>query len=138
MIAIQALLNSIHEDTHSHSRRPEPLHSLSRWHVLNCMTACVMLLLFLAFPVPAEAGMVYGRIHGAKAELQPEDTLVFKDKKGNQYRAKVDKYKGYSIVLPEGLYGVEFEKHGTLWAGSIQSFPDTVRQDIYLKKQIKE
>jgi hypothetical protein len=100
---------------------------------------CVLLLGFLfCLVVSSEAGMVYGRVSAEDRPLKREDTITFFDEKKNLLGATtVDERGGYTISLPQGIFRVEFRGDGGVWEGWIQSTPQSVRQDIYLKKMMR-
>jgi hypothetical protein len=102
--------------------------------------AGVTLMILFFFVASAESGMVYGGIFGVDQELQVGDTLSLFNEKGVRLEAKikVDEYKGYTINLPQGIYRVEFNKSGNTWEAWIQSFPQSIRQDINFQKKVRE
>lgn len=83
-------------------------------------------------PSPADAGLVSGRVNDAKGAFQAGATFRVKDSAGKVVndRVKTDKDGGYSTFLPPGIYTVEFSDGRT---AVIQSHPEPIRQDIYLK-----
>ncbi len=88
--------------------------------------------------VSSEAGMVYGRVSAEDRPLKRGDTLTFFDEKKNALgTTSVDERGGYTISLPQGIFRVELKGDGGVWEGWIQSTPQSVRQDIYLKKMMR-
>jgi hypothetical protein len=88
-------------------------------------------------PVVANAELVYGRVFGADGKFKPRDSVVIKDSNGRAVKTvKTDEYKSYSVYLPPATYKVEFKDNSNaIWEASIKSYPQPVRQDIYLKKR---
>jgi hypothetical protein len=100
-------------------------------------TLLALAALLLCLPFAAHAGLVYGRVFGAETQFKPRDTIVIKSSNGQQVKTvKTDEYKGYSVYLPPAIYRVEFrDASNAIWEASIESYPQPVRQDIYLKKR---
>src|SRR5262252_1416571 len=94
-----------------------------------------LLILIIYTTVPAEAGMVYGHIYGEMKSVNPEITI--EDSKGNEVKdvkVTIDKYKNYSVFILPGVYKITFKDQNNTWEAVIQSYPQTIRQDMYLKK----
>ncbi len=106
----------------------------TRWNTLWVTGTSVALTAVLAlfWPIPADAGLVSGRVNDGKGKFPPSGMLRVKDSKGKVVKdsLKTDEFRGYSIFLPPGLYTVEFPDGRT---AVIQSHPEPIRQDIYLK-----
>lgn len=104
------------------------------WHKLRLTGVGIALTATLAFfgPIPADAGLVSGRVNDAKGKFQPGASFRVKDSAGKVVndRVKTDERAGYTIFLPPGIYTVEFsDGRSTV----IQSHPEPIQQNIYLK-----
>jgi hypothetical protein len=114
-------------------------HRFYRGRVDKKGRICILVLSFVfCLVVSSEAGMVYGRVFAEDRPLKRGDTLTFFDEKKNPLGATtVDERGGYTISVPQGIYRVEFRRDDSVWEGWIQSTPQSVRQDIYLKKMMR-
>jgi hypothetical protein len=88
------------------------------------------------FSVSSEAGMVYGRVLGVEGGVfTPGDTLAVYDSQNRKLQdVRTDSERGYSVLLPEGVFRVVYRD---TWEAWIQSTPSAVRQDVYLKPKGK-
>lgn len=104
------------------------------WHKLRFTGAGIALTATLAFfgPIPADAGLVSGRVNDTKGKFQAGGTFRVKDSSGKVVKdsVKTDEAKGYSLFLPPGIYTVEFSDGRS---AVIQSHPEPLQQNIYLK-----
>ncbi len=105
-------------------------HGFSRGGVGNKWWIWMMAVGFLfCFSLSSEAGMVYGRVSGGN--FRPGGTLAIYDSQNRKVKdVPTDSRGGYSVLLPEGVFRVEYSD---AWEAWIQSTPSAVRQDIYLK-----
>ncbi len=88
---------------------------------------------FLCSVVPVEAGQVYGRVYDKEGKFPPGGFFTLTDKNEKSYPVKTDKYRGYSIIIPEGIYKVNYQANNNQsFEAWIKSFQNSVRQDIYL------
>ena len=96
-------------------------------------TICHAIVAVICSSVPARADLVYGRVYCDN--FNPGDTFAVKDSPDHEVtNVKTDQYKGYSVSLPPGTYTVEFkDAKGRLWQAQFHSYPQPVRQDIFLK-----
>jgi hypothetical protein len=102
----------------------------SRWAIVT-----IAVTLLLGFAVHAKADLVYGRVYEAEGKFPPEGTFTLinnQDKK--EYIVKTDGDRGYSIVIPQGIYKVEFKQGDISWEAEIRSVSAPIQQDIYLKR----
>lgn len=115
--------------------RKFPLH-FREWLCSNWAVVFVAFALLLCVSIYAEADLVYGRVYGAKGKFPPEGTFKLTNRDdGKVYSVKTDKNKGYSIVLPQGIYDVKFEDSDNIrWVATIHSVDRPTREDIYLEK----
>jgi len=104
------------------------------WHKLRFTGVGIALTATLAFsgPIPADAGLVSGRVNDTKGKFQAGGTFRVKDSAGKAVndRVKTDERAGYSIFLSPGIYTVEFSDGRS---AVIQSHPEPIQQNIYLK-----
>jgi len=95
---------------------------------------CLATTLTLFLPHSARADQVYGRVF-VDGQIQPHRSFTVKDSSGRSVRdATTDEYGGYSLFLPPGTYRVEFRDDGATLEATIESYPQPVRQDIYLRR----
>lgn len=104
------------------------MQALKTWTIGSVMFAMIF-----CFSISVEAGMVYGRVYSADKNFQKEVVVTFVGEKNNHFQVKTDRHNGYSIFLPPGIYKVEYKESGRTWKAWIKSFPQSVRQDIFLK-----
>lgn len=92
----------------------------------------LMVGLSLSLSIPADAGLVSGRVNDTKGTFKPGGSFRVKDSSGKVVKdsVKTDESKGYSLFLPPGIYTVEFNDGRS---AVIQSHPEPIRQDIQLK-----
>lgn len=134
------LLKSIHKETGTRFYGFEPFHKRYReWVCTKWIIVCLAFTLAFCLAIPAEADMVYGRVYDETGRLQCGEkfTIKGKDPNGNIFSVEVSTDKGdgsYRISIPPGTYKVEFIKNNDTLEAWIQSFPQPIRQDIYLKK----
>lgn len=104
------------------------------WRKLRFTGAGIALTATLAFfgPIPADAGLVSGRVNDTNGKFQAGGTFRVKDSAGKVVndRVKTDERGGYSIFLPPGNYTVEFSDGRS---AVIQSHSEPLQQNIYLK-----
>ncbi len=99
------------------------------WGNLSMVCLVSVLLLFLGFSVPAEAGMVSGRVFLNDKPLQNQTFTL----ESGQFRVNVqtDNDGRFSISIAPGTYTVKFP-------GSenqiLKSYPEPLQRDIYLKR----
>lgn len=92
------------------------------------MGGCLVTILYLVVPAPADADLVYGTVREGN---QPRGNVTF-FVKGRGNRVTTDQRGEYSISLPPGIYTVKFESpvNGTT---TIRSLPMPIRQDIDIR-----
>ncbi len=102
---------------------------------------CLVFIVVFSSVVPSEAGTVYGRVFLDGGSFPPQDILTFLDAKGNSFTIKTEQNGNYNAFLPTGVYTVTFTQEGeegkkeTKWSAIFRSYPNPVKQNIYLKKQ---
>jgi hypothetical protein len=86
------------------------------------------------FSLSSEAGMVYGRVLGVDGGVfTPGDTFAVYDSQNRKVQdVRTDSERGYSVLLPEGVFRVVYRD---TWQAWIQSTPNAVRQDFFLKRK---
>ena len=86
------------------------------------------------FSVSSEAGMVYGRVLGVDGgTFTPGDTFaVYNSQNKKLQDVRTDSERGYSVLLPEGVFRVVYRD---TWEAWIQSTPNAVRQDFFLRRK---
>lgn len=80
--------------------------------------------------------MVYGRLY-ADGKIQPNKSFTVRDTNEKVVGdVSTDGSGNYSIFLPPGTYSIEYkDSNNTMWRAQIDSYPQPVRQDIYLTKK---
>jgi hypothetical protein len=118
------------EQIHRQSRRWSMLRT--GWHKLRFTGAGIALTATLAFfgPIPADAGLVSGRVSDEKGKFQAGGTFSVKVSADKLVKVKTDEQGNYRVFLPPGIYTIEFPDNRT---AEILSRPEPIRQDIHLK-----
>jgi hypothetical protein len=101
-------------------------------HKLRFTGAGIALTATLAFsgPIPADAGLVSGRVSDERGKFQSGGAFSVKVSAGKIVQVKTDEHGNYSVFLPPGIYTIEFPGNRT---AEILSRPEPIRQDIHLK-----
>jgi energy-converting hydrogenase Eha subunit F len=104
-------------------------------YAVKCVFLGLASVLIFWTAIPAKADQVYGRVFIDK-QAQAGKSLAVTDSSGKKIKdVKTDEYGGYSVFLSPGTYRIEFTENNATWEGTIESFPQPVRRDIYLKKR---
>jgi hypothetical protein len=88
----------------------------------------------IAFPPPAAADIVSGRVLGIDDKPIVNGTFTAKDSKGEVTTFKSDKTGSFSVYLDPGKFTVSSSADATL-TGVIESFPQPRQQDVHLTKK---
>ncbi len=90
--------------------------------------------LALCMSVSARADAVSGRVFGPDGKVLPNRTLTAETGKGQVVDFKTDGSGNFSVYLDPGKYTVRPKDDAGL-EGIIQSYPQSVQEDIHLKKK---
>lgn len=106
-----------------------------KWVFTNWTIVSMAFTLLLCLAISAEAGMVSGRVRGADDNFEPGDEFIVFDAQERRFPVTTDQNRNYSILLPPGVYRVEFKKNDLVWEAWIQSSTQPVHQDIILRRR---
>jgi hypothetical protein len=137
MLKSETILRLINERIDTQSRGFRSFHKrYCDWIQVIRALLCLAFILVL-FAVPAEAGMVYGRVYCDGCDLPQQITFtVTNEAKNNEdFSVTTDNNRNYSMFLPPGIYRVEVTyARNKKWRARIRSYSNPIREDIYLEE----
>jgi hypothetical protein len=136
MLKSKTILRLINEGADTQSRGFKSFHKrYCEWIQVSRALLCLAFILVF-FAVPAEAGMVYGRVYCDGCNLPQQITFTVTNEKNNEsFSVTTDNNRDYSMFLPLGIYRVEVtHAHDRRWQARIRSYSNPIREDIYLEE----
>ena len=131
MLKSETFLSLINEGVNTQFRGFKSFHK----HYCEWIQVSLAFILFFC-AVPAEAGMVYGRVYCEGCNLPPQITFTVTNQANNEsFSVTTDSNRDYSIFLSPGIYRVVVTHgHDRRWEARIRSYSNPIREDIYLEE----